>query len=84
MIDLQIHFRGQGTEARQSAALPAVGSYLRHGGGLWRVAAVAMGERVDVYAVAVGEALANELTEAWAAWGEPAADVTTEGNQRCE
>ncbi len=71
MIDVQLHFRGVGTEQRSLPAVPAIGSCIGSvDGRLWRVADVVIdGEAaVNVYCVEVSDCLAGELTAAWATW----------------
>jgi hypothetical protein len=70
MIDCHVHYRGEPVEALALPAVPAVGSYLRHGGALWSVVAVVVEAVPEVYAVRVGDCRAAELTEAWQRWGE--------------
>ena len=74
MIDVQVHFRGVGSERQRLPAVPAVGSY-RFGPSderrLWRVSAVVVdGKTVDVYAIEVSARLAGELTAAWTTWDQ--------------
>jgi len=71
MIDVQLHLRGEQSELRCLAAVPAVGSYIDGGAGrLWQVEAVVFCEKaVAVYAVQVSARLAGDLLARWA--GDP-------------
>jgi len=69
----RLHLAGLGVEAAELPAVPSIGSYLRSGGRLWRVAAVVFeGADVEVYASVVSDALAADLQRQWAAWCDPA------------
>jgi hypothetical protein len=70
MIDVQVHFGGQGSESRALPALPRRGDYLEHEGKLFAVSVVVFDETVNAYAVQVGDTLASELRQQWAAWEE--------------
>ena len=82
MIDVQVHYRGQGSESRQLPDLPRPGDYLDHDGKLFSVSTVVFGRTVKVYAVHVSDTLAGELRQQWAGWGEPPADPAPTDPQR--
>ena len=82
MIDVQLHFRGQGSESRRLPALPRRGDYLDHDGKLFTVSVVVFDEPVNVYTVQASETLADELRQQWAAWGESPADPEPNNAQR--
>ena len=74
MIDVNLHYRGIGSDRRRLPAIPSTGSYIIGPGAerrLWQVSAVVLdGKGVDVFAAEVSVTLTSELTSAWATWGE--------------
>jgi hypothetical protein len=82
VVDLALHFRGQGSESRHLPALPRPGDYLDHDGRLFFVSAVAFDQTVNVYLVQVGDTLASELREQWARWGESLAKPEPNDSQQ--
>ncbi len=75
MTNTIIHFRGKGEEHRVFPALPRRGDFLDDDGKLWRVAVVVFGATVDVYAVRLADALADDTRREWQGWGDVAAPV---------
>jgi hypothetical protein len=71
VIDVTLHFRGQGQQRRRLPCLPTPDCHIEHKGTLYRVADVVLGKTVDVYCLTVGESLSRELIAKWAAWGKP-------------
>lgn len=82
MIDVRVHYRGQGSESRRLPVLPRRGDYLDHDGKLFTVSVVVFDKAVSVYAVQVGDTLAGELRQEWAGWGESPADPEPNDAQR--
>jgi hypothetical protein len=76
MIDVQLHLHGADTQRVKMPTVPAEGSYITHGGKVWRVAYVVHGEnsttwgrgRVDVYALQVAGPQCDKLTRSWVDW----------------
>jgi len=78
MIDVELHFRGVGSERKGLPTVPSVGSYIYGPGDerkLWRVDAVVLDGMANIYAVEVSALLTSELTAAWSAWCSPTADA---------
>ena len=82
MIDVKVHYRGQGSESRRLPASPHRGDYLDHDGKLFAVSAVVFDEPVNVYAVQASDTLAGELRQQWSAWGESLPDSEPNDAQR--
>jgi len=79
MIDVNIRFRGCGSEKQTMPALPPIGCYIRHANRLWLVDDIAFDNgTVNVYAIRVSDSLAAEIMAAWAAWSSPIADAAEE------
>jgi len=82
MIDIQVHYRGQGSESRRLLAVPRPDDYLDHDGALFSVSAVVFDKAVNAYTVEVGDTLASQLRQEWAGWVEPSANPAPTDPQR--
>jgi len=82
MTDVQVHFRGQGSESRRLPALPRRGDFLDHDGKPFSISAMVFAEAVNAYTVPASYTLAGELRQRWATWGEsPTSPKTNEIQQ---
>jgi len=79
MINVQIHLRGTGSEARRLPAVPAVGSYLTAQGRLWSVQSVLYGDGIHIFALGISEPTVSYLEGTWATWGDKPVDVAPAG-----
>jgi len=67
MIDVQVHLRGQRSQACAFPSLPRSGDLVSIDDNLWRVAAVVFSGAPDVYVIRAAE----NVTDEFATWCEP-------------
>jgi hypothetical protein len=87
MIEVDLHFHGQGIDRRRLAVVPCPGWYLRDSLELWKVADVVVDRgRIRAYLTRVSELLWSDLETAWSDWAKPLRDDgdTEDQDEDCE
>jgi hypothetical protein len=71
MIDVQLHYRNQGSEKKPLPLVPRRRDYISGpAGSLWVIDSILLGDGVHVFAVRVAGERAADLEAAWAGWDE--------------